>query len=205
MPDARSAPFQAIVFDLGGVLVAHDNRVMFDRIASRCSAPFRPERLEVLLRNPAWMTGTPLAELHGRVQRDLGYRLDFDTFAADWCCHFTLDPSMVDFVQRLSAHNRVMLFSNTQKEHWEFVDGLAGGALRKMEAYLSHEIGQAKPTVRAFEVVAEKAGIEPGRSIFFDDLIVNVQGARRAGFQSEVFIGEVELAALLADRGVVLG
>jgi FMN phosphatase YigB (HAD superfamily) len=35
---AASSPFDAIVFDLGGVIVAHDNAVMVEQIASRTRA-----------------------------------------------------------------------------------------------------------------------------------------------------------------------
>jgi FMN phosphatase YigB (HAD superfamily) len=97
-----------------------------------------------------------------------------------------------------------MLFSNTNEEHWDFLLRATDGRLQRLEPYLSHEMGCTKPSLRSFEIVAEKAGVDPARSIFFDDLMANVEGARRAGFQAELFESEAKLAALLQGRGVRL-
>jgi FMN phosphatase YigB (HAD superfamily) len=51
--------------------------------------------------------------------------------------------------------------------------------------------------------VAQAAGIDASRCFFFDDLSENVEGARRAGFNAEVFRSEAELRRLLTDRGVL--
>jgi FMN phosphatase YigB (HAD superfamily) len=201
----EAAPFQALVFDLGGVLVAHDNSMLYARLASRCAGACSPETVVGLMRRTDWGSGVSIGILHDRLRDELGYALDWDDFVADWCCHFAIDESMVDFVERLATHNRVMLFSNTNREHWDFLVNATGGRLAQLEAYLSHEIGSTKPSLRAFELVAEQAGIDPARSIFFDDVVENVDGARRAGFQAEVFESQAKLAAFLARRGVRLG
>jgi len=78
----------------------------------------------------------------------------------------------------------------------------SGGRLGSIEAYLSHEIGDLKPAVSSYLTVAAKAGIEPARSLFIDDRADNVEAARRAGFQAEVFTGQVALEDLLRSIGV---
>jgi putative hydrolase of the HAD superfamily len=201
----HASPFQALVFDLGGVLVAHDNAVLHQRLASRCAGACSPETVVGLMRRTDWSSGVAVSTLHDQLRDELGYGVGWDDFVADWCCHFAVDESMLAFVERLAAHNRVMLFSNTNKEHWDFLVGVTNGRLGRFEAYLSHEIGRTKPSLRSFQIVAEKAGIDPARSIFFDDLIDNVEGARRAGFQAELFESEAKLAASLKGRGVRLG
>ncbi|HEX4197004.1 MAG TPA: HAD-IA family hydrolase [Caulobacteraceae bacterium] len=202
---ADSAPFQALVFDLGGVLVAHDNPVMYARLASRCAGGCSAETVVALLRQTDWSAGIPVEALHQQLRAELGYAPGWDDFVADWCCHFEVDHSMLAFVERLGAHNRVMLFSNTNRQHWEFLVDATDGRLARLEPYLSHEIGLTKPQIRSFEVVAEKAGIDPGRSVFFDDVAENVEGARRAGFQAELFENQAKLQAFLTAKGVRLG
>jgi 2-haloacid dehalogenase len=54
-------------------------------------------------------------------------------------------------------------------------------------------------------MVAERSGIEPARSIFYDDVAANVEGAWAAGFEAEVFESQAQLEALLRARGVRLG
>jgi len=202
---AYSPPFQALVFDLGNVIVGHENRVMLRAIAARCRQPCSPRQVGELMRARDWQTGAAIADLHDEVRESLGYDAGWEAFVADWCCHFTVDPSMLALVEALQTNNRVMLFSNTNREHWEFLDAETGGRLSALEAYLSHEIRMAKPDPGAFAHVAERAGVDPARCIFFDDVADNVDGARRAGFQAEVFTGEAELRRLLMERGVRLG
>jgi FMN phosphatase YigB (HAD superfamily) len=203
--DMRSSPFEALIFDLGGVIIAHDNAVLYDRLASRCEPGWTGERVGDVVADPAWQTGAlPITVLHERLRATAGYDADWKTFAGDWCCHLVLDNSMLGTVRRLANHNRVMIFSNTNAVHWDFAVAASEGALVFLEPYLSHEIGHEKPSARAYQVVAERAGIDPSRTIFFDDLPANVEGARRAGYQAEVFTGEAPLVALLRDRGVRL-
>jgi len=197
------SPFQALIFDLGGVIVAHDNAVLHERLASRCAPAWTAERVSAVIADPVWGTGVlPVSALHARLRKQAAYGGDWATFVDDWCCHLALDRSMLALLERLSARNRVMILSNTNQEHWDFAVGASGGALARFEPYLSHRIGHEKPSLRSFQVVAEKAGIDPARSIFFDDLPANVEAARRAGFQAEVFESEARLTWLLNDRGV---
>ncbi len=211
MTDQRQAapayepPFQALVFDVGGVILAHDNALMFDRLASACRQPCTGDGVAAVLRRREWNAGAPVAELHRELQDALGYGRGWDDFVAAWCCHFTVDASMMDFLRQLETRNRVMLFSNTNQEHWDHLLANEDATIGDFEAYLSHEIRLAKPSVESFARVAELAGIDPARSIFFDDVAANVDGARRAGFQAEVFTTEAALRRLLAEHGVRWG
>ncbi len=204
-PNGYRPPFQALVFDLGGVVVAHDNGKLYDRLASRCAGSASVEAIKATIHGTKWGTGAaPISDLHGQLRSEHGYALDWAGFVEDWSCHFELDESMLTLVRELSNHNRVIIFSNTNKEHWDFLVQASMNVLDGFERYLSHEIGQAKPSVESFNHVAEASEIEPAHSIFFDDLVENVEGARRAGFKAEVFEDEARLRALLTEHGVRL-
>ncbi len=200
----EGSPFQALVFDLGGVLVAHDNTMLAERLASRCNPACTAQAVGQLIRGTDWSAGPPISRLHDQLRDGLGYGLGWDDFVADWCCHFAVDHAMLDFVEGLTTHNRVMLFSNTNQEHWDFLVAATDGRLARLEAYLSHEIGSTKPSLHSFQRVAEEAGIDPARSVFFDDLQANVDGACRAGFQAELFETQAKLTQFLAGKGVRL-
>jgi putative hydrolase of the HAD superfamily len=196
------APFEALVFDLGGVIASHDNAFLGERLLSRCAAGTEPDALRAIAEDEAFGTGAPIASLHRRLVDQLGYAAGWETFQADWCCHLELDPSMLRFVEALARRNRVIIFSNTNAEHWAFLVRESNGRLAQFEAYLSHEIGRLKPSIDAFIHVARAAGVDPRRSIFFDDRKDNVEGARAAGFQAEVFAAEAALRERLQRGGV---
>ena len=196
-------PLQALVFDLGGVIVPHDNDVLYARLASRCAAPDAIEQIVAGSLDDRYAAGElGIPALHQRFVDELGYDGDWPMFARQWCSHLSIDAGMLELVGRLARTNRVMLFSNTNQVHWEHVDALSGGALGRLEPYLSHEIGAVKPHPRAFALVAERAGVEPGLCLFIDDRMDNVEAARRAGYQAEPFTDQATLEGLLRSRGV---
>lgn len=187
------------------MIVAHDNAVLGARLASRCAPGTTSDAVAAIAQRDAFATGeASIVQLHASLTESLGYVGDWGTFSRDWCCHLAVDPSMLDFVERLGRAHRVLLFSNTNDVHWDFLVEASDGRLAAFEAYLSHEIGQLKPSTQSFIQVARAAGIEPARSIFFDDRADNVEGARAAGFQAEVFTSQEALAAYLTGRGVAL-
>ncbi len=192
----------ALIFDLGGVIVGHDNEVMYRAIASRCPGDDAGKAVLKVLRGQPWETGTPIAELHRKLQTEAGYDADWDQFVRDWTCHFTVDPDMLAFVEDLAARRRTFLFSNTNAEHWDHLVKVTGGRLGKLERYLSHEIRLAKPSTESFLEVARQAGVAPARALFFDDVAANVEGARAAGLQAEVFVNQAGLVETLRRLGL---
>ena len=199
-----TTPPDALIFDLGGVIIAHDNAVMYRALASRCPDEDAGRAALKVLRGQSWDTGAPIADLHQALRDKAGYGANWDQFVRDWTCHFTVDDAMLDFVEALAARRRTFLFSNTNAEHWDHLVDRTGGRLGRLERYLSHELGLAKPSRDSFLEVARQAGVEPGRAIFFDDVEANVVGARAAGFQAEVFTDQASLERTLGALGVSL-
>lgn len=194
------APFAALVFDVGGVIVPHDNEKLFRRLAARCAVPDAAAAIRAAVHDPGYERGAlPIAHLHERLRRELGYAEDWSVFRADWCSHLGFDWAMLDYVERLAARRRVLLFSNTNQEHWDHLLLLSEGRLGRFEAYLSHEIGDAKPAQSAFRRVAAAAAIDPARALFVDDRSANVDAARQAGFAALVFTGQDALERALAE------
>lgn len=202
MADARKLPFDALVFDVGGIFILHDNERLFRRLAASCNVADAVDRIREAAMDPEITIGARLVrELHDELVRDLSYKRDWKGFLADWSSHFSVDRAMLMLLAALARDNRVLLFSNTNREHWEHVSQLADGALGRYEAYLSHAIGDMKPNASAFQLVAARAGIKPHRSLFVDDLAENVAAARALGFAGHIYSGreafERFLAALL--------
>jgi FMN phosphatase YigB (HAD superfamily) len=196
-----SLRFEALVFDLGGVIASHDNELLYRSIAAQCAAPDALARIRGAVADRDLGTGRmSVSEIHRRLTETLGLRADWPGFAALWCSHLGLDGAMLDYVEGLARQQRVLLFSNTNAEHWDFLVELSAGRLAGFEAYLSHEIGQVKPDAEAFLDVAGRAGIEPRRCLFIDDAAANIDGARAVGFDALLFTGQPALEAYLAGE-----
>jgi putative hydrolase of the HAD superfamily len=183
-------PFDALVFDVGGIFILHDNAQLFRRLAESCNAADAVARIREAAYDPEITTGArPVHDVYDELVRDLGYKRDWNGFIADWSSHFAVDRPMLALLETLARHNRVMLFSNTNREHWDYVISLADGALGRYDAYLSHEIRDMKPHASAFQNVAARAGFDPHRALFVDDLAENVAAAQALGFRGHIFAG----------------
>lgn len=200
----RTLPYDALIFDVGGVTVLHDNERLFRRLAASCSAADAVDRIRVAAMDPAITTGTrKVRALYEDLVRLLGYTRDWDGFVIDWSSHFAVDRGMIDCLAALAQDHRVVLFSNTNREHWDYVTTLADGALGRHEAYLSHEIHDLKPRASAFRLVASRAGLAPHRTLFVDDLAENIAAARALGFVTHHFTGQDEFEKSIATNNQI--
>lgn len=98
----------------------------------------------------------------------------------------TLDQEMFDWFAGLRPRLRTALLSNSgpgAREHevprWGF-DAVAD------EIVYSHEVGLAKPDPAIYELTTSRLRVRPHEIVFLDDLDVNVQAARAAGWHAVV-------------------
>jgi 2-haloacid dehalogenase len=67
---------------------------------------------------------------------------------------------------------------------------------------VSGEVGVIKPDPEIYRIHAASFGLEPAATLFIDDSLANVEGARAAGWQAVLFEGAETLRADLRERGV---
>lgn len=70
-------------------------------------------------------------------------------------------------------------------------------------AVVSGDEGVVKPSRAIFCRLADRYGLDPGRSLFIDDSGVNVRGAVTAGFTAHRYVDAPSLAAALVERGLI--
>jgi putative hydrolase of the HAD superfamily len=67
----------------------------------------------------------------------------------------------------------------------------------------SADLGVAKPDVAVFETVSSRLGLVPPRVFFADDSPAHVDGARRAGFRTSLFVDADLLCDALRLEGLL--
>jgi len=108
-------------------------------------------------------------------------------------------------VQSVRAAVPVGCLSNTNVLHWDsqfrrwpILDGFDF-------RFLSFELGIVKPDRELFDRVAQLLPAPPGRVLFLDDNVINVDGAVAAGFVAREVRGVDEARAALVDVGILAG
>jgi len=101
----------------------------------------------------------------------------------------------LELLLRIRGNARIFLLSNTNSIHVRHV-GRACPALFPIfeKVYFSHELGLRKPGREIYEYLLKDAGMKASETLFLDDSVRNVDGARAAG-----------LHALLIEKAEDLG
>jgi glucose-1-phosphatase len=182
----------AVVLDLGNVLVFHDNALLIRRLSARAGGGAEGERrlaeaLSGALSEAINRGALGAEEIRSEVCRLAGGDIPMPAFVELWSSHFTPHEAVFPRVEALGRKVPLVLLSNTNALHWEYVRGRLP-VLQNFRAFvLSHEVGAAKPEPAIYWRAAEAAGVPPHRAAFFDDVPAYVDAARALGFVSHVF------------------
>ena len=197
-------PIQAIIFDVGGVLVrTHDQsgrRVWEERLG------LAPGQLEAIVLNSemghrAQRGEISDDELWAWVSQRFSLGDELDAFRPDFWRGDAVDQGLVALVGRLNRRYQTAIISNatdallTTLEDYQLLvefDLVVGSAYE----------GLMKPAPAIFETTLIRLGRVAAETVFIDDAPANIAGAQAGGLQTILFTPALDLAAELAALGV---
>jgi epoxide hydrolase-like predicted phosphatase len=183
--------FQAVVFDIGGVLEFTPPMGMAEKWADRLGLARGelPERLGAVF--AAGQVGALTeAEVHGRIGHILALGpADVDAFMGDMWTEYlgTLNAELTTYFAGLRPAYRTGIISNSFVGARERERERYGFEQLTDEIIYSHEVGISKPDLRIYEMACERLGVLPKEMIFLDDLEPNVAAAQDLGAHGILF------------------
>jgi FMN phosphatase YigB (HAD superfamily) len=197
-----SSPPRALVFDLGNVLVFHDNALLFLRLAER--AQLSAEEAERRLTGPLWEQANRGQVDGAGIRRGvcalLGMDIPEQEFFELWSCHFQLNHSLFPHLEALAPQVPLLLLSNTNVLHFEWLRQRLPVLGRFSHLLLSYELGWVKPERAIYEEALKRAGTHPQETLFFDDIPQFVEASRQVGIRGHVFTGTGAFVALMRQE-----
>jgi len=205
-----AATHDAIVFDLGGVIVDWQPRYVYQTMFDDAG------ELDFFLKNVcngAWMGLTDggshdwpaaMAELSAAFPH---YATKIAAFRPRWMEMLRGEiAGSVEILKRLKAQRQRLLgLTNWAADTFdESLPRLPSLALFE-EILVSGREKMRKPDAAIFRLLASRHGIDPGRSIYIDDNRTNVDAAAQLGFDALFFSSPAQLAADLTQRGALRG
>lgn len=182
-------PVEALLFDLGNVLVEIDFGRMFAALAEASGgdasvlrgrftfddAYERHERGELTF-----------ADYARSLRQTLGLDLADATLLAAWNAIFVQPvPGVGELLRRAGKRWPLYALTNTNAAHQEVWTRDYAEVLAPLErVFVSSEMGWRKPQPEAFLQVAREIGVVPERILFFDDTLENIVGAQAVGLQT---------------------
>jgi 2-haloacid dehalogenase len=197
-----------VVFDVGRVLVHYDPHLAYvDLIADR-------EEREAFLRDVCtseWNVeqdrGRPWEEAEAEATARHPEKAEFiRAFRKNW--HLMVSHAYEDSVAILRSliglgHDVTMLTNfaadtfREARKRFPFLDEPRG-------VTVSGEVRLLKPDVEIYRRHAGDFGLNPAATLFFDDSPKNVEGARKAGWNAEVFTSAEQMRNDLLRYGVLV-
>jgi putative hydrolase of the HAD superfamily len=194
----------AVILDLGNVLVFHDNEKLFSELARAFHTTREAirDRLDGGLWERVNRGQLPGDALRAELVSRLGHEVGPAEWFALWNCHFTLHHEMISVVERLVGTVRLVLLSNTHDQHVAFLRPQLPVLERFEGLVLSCAEGLLKPERAIYQRALTLAAVPAERAVFFDDVERYAAGARELGMHGRVFTTaaqfERDLAALRA-------
>lgn len=183
----------ALLFDLGGVLIDVDYHKTIDAFAQL--GVQNPSDLYNQFGQNQLFDQYEKGEVSSKFFIEQLKRLTkIDTIESDiviaWNAMIGNFPTeKLDFIAELSQHNPCFLLSNTNEIHLKkAIENLQKTAFKNIDdlfikCYYSHIIGKRKPEVETFKWVIDQMGMEANKVLFIDDSPQHIEGARKAGLQ----------------------
>ena len=181
---------KAVLFDLGKVILDFNFKPAFRRLAR--FTPFRPDAIE----NYFWRSGLEVLydggkissfEFHKEVKRVLNHTLSFGQFKRVWNNVFTQKKEIASLIRRLSRTMRLVLISNTNAMHYEYV--------RKKYPVLDHfdccilsfKEKMRKPDKKIYQAAMRACRAKPHEIFYIDDREDLTNAAKALGFNTFTF------------------
>lgn len=198
---------KTIIFDLGNVIVPFDFKRGYARIAELCPYPAAevPARIRATGLVQPFETGQITAEDFVRqVSAVLGLKGSYSEFCELWTSVFLPDTLVPEsLLADLRERHRLLLLSNTNPIHYSMIRSTYPLLEHFHHCVLSYEIGSAKPDAKIYQEALGRAECRPEECFFVDDMLINVEAARRHGMDAVQFQSAEQLENELRSRGVV--
>ncbi len=199
---------QAIIFDLGGVLIDWDPRYLYRPIFGDDVAAMEDFLARVC--PPDWNrqmdAGVPFADAVAQRQREFPEHADLIALWQDGWPQMlrAAFPDTVAILAELRQRgHRLVALTNWSaetfpiaRERFEFLGWFEDIVVSGVERL-------AKPDPRIFRLTLERNGLEPAGTVFIDDLPANIRAAAALGLDAVHFQGARDLRADLGRRGLL--
>ena len=194
---------QAVIWDLGGVLVRTEDPAPRAALADRLGIS-RQELVHMVFDSEMGLRAQRGEINPEELWQWVGQTLDvpsgdLPTVQASFWAGDRLDRELVDMIRRLQGRYTMALLSNAWrdlravlKDQWQIDDAFD-------HIVISAEEGLLKPDPQIYHRLLARIGVSAGEAVFIDDFAQNITGAKAVGLQAIHFRHPVQ-ARLALER-----
>lgn len=199
-------PIKAVIFDVGGVLLRTEDLSGRRKWADRYGlGPW--ELADVVFNSPAAGAATVGKATEGEVWEAARTALNLSPdelrqFRRDFWSGDRFDDPLLDWVTSLRGRYRTGILSNAWSNARRFLTRNLKITAAFEELIISAEEGVMKPNADIYDRAVRRLGVGPSESVFVDDVLDNVEAARRFGMSAVHFRVGLDVPQELEQLGV---
>jgi epoxide hydrolase-like predicted phosphatase len=192
---------QAVIFDIGGVLIRTEDYAPRRRIEQRFG--LEAGAAEFIVFNSEGGLATQRGQFTEeenwrRVQAELKLSDDdLALFRQEFWAGDKLDTALMDYIRRLRPAYQTAIISNAMPGLMTLLTGKHPIADAFDVIIGSGDVGVAKPAAAIYQLALDKLGRRPEEAVFIDDSLRNVEGARAVGLHAIRYTPGMDLIAEL--------
>lgn len=203
-------PIDAIIFDLGGVIINLDQQRTLQ--AFLALSGLNPMKLMSLYRRLSALYDSfelgdlAASEFRQKLCQLLGMTCSDAELDQAWnAMLLDIPPERVELLQTLRDRKRLFLLSNTNEIHHQYMQqgfaaeyGAVAGTLEELfeQAYFSYQMRDRKPNASIFQTVLTEHQLDPQRTLYIDDSAEHIQAGQALGLQALHLTKDLNLCAL---------
>ncbi len=188
-------PIKNIIFDLGGVFLNINfqltNAAFADLGVDRFAEMFNQHHSNDLFERLEKGEITPPA-FYEAFRTESGTNISDADIRNAWnALLLDFPPERIEWLEQIKLRYNIYLFSNTNQIHYDAFMADFGKTFGSkdfnsyfIKAYYSQTLGLRKPAVASYEAIIQEQGLIPAETLFIDDTIKNIEGAKEAGLQT---------------------
>lgn len=185
-----------IILDLGGIVINIDYDITsqaFKKLGAKNFDAVYGQNSQTELFDLYETGKISTATFRKELKKILNINVSDAEFDAAWTAMILDFPEgVLDFIEtELKPNYKTILFSNINETSLAIVNqkcleqtGRASLDECFHKTYYSHLFGHKKPNQDAFELILQENDIDPAETLFVDDTIGHIKGARKAGLQT---------------------
>ncbi len=199
-------PINHIVFDIGKVLIHYDPSLPYQRLIpdagerkwffdNVCTHDWNIEQD----RGRTWEEAEALLiEVHPEREEQIRH---FRKYWHEMVPH-AYEDSVVVMEELIAGGHDVTMLTNFASDTFREAQVRYPFLTKTRGVTVSGDVKLIKPDVTIYEMHADSFGLDPATTVFIDDTVANVDGAKQAGWQAVHFTGADKLRADLTALGV---
>ena len=203
-------PINAIIFDLGGVLLDINYWLTikgFNNLGcSDFESIYTQQKQSQLFDD--FETGKVSSETFRKsLQKQMEFSISNVEFDNAWNkMLLQLPEQRIELLEKLNKKFSLFLLSNTNEIHIKAFKKIISSSIgyERFEncfkkVYFSSEIGNRKPNASCFEMVLSENKLSAAKTLFIDDSIQHVEGAYKIGIKTLLIESGEELVSIFPD------